>query len=131
LRSRGTTAHVGIRLKVEYDVTSRHFLLESLAVEDVGTNDPNLRIFSMVPDEQLLTGAEIVIDDDTGIRLSKPINNVATDKAATSSYECPAFVSQIHIITEAFALGAEVQRCWFSKLKSSYERHSRIYSSDT
>jgi hypothetical protein len=96
-RSRHAASHVGIRLKVEHDITSCHFLLEPFAVEDVGANYPDLGISGMVADELLLACAEIVVDSYAASRLSKPIDDVASDKAATSSHECSACVSQIHI----------------------------------
>jgi hypothetical protein len=56
----------------------------------------------MVADELLQTSAEIVIDSHVGSSLSKPVNDVAPDKARAASHKWSVYVSQIHNSTEGW-----------------------------
>jgi hypothetical protein len=95
-------AHVGIRLKVEHKITACHFLLEPFAIKDVGAHHPDLGVLGMVADGLLLTSAEIVIDSHVGSNLSKPVDDVAPDKAGAASHEWSVYVCQVHNSTEGW-----------------------------
>jgi hypothetical protein len=88
-RQLDAAAHIGIRLQVKNKIAARHFSLQPVIIEHVGTHHPDDGVPSMMADELWPAGAEVVINRYVRPVSYKLVDYVAPDKARSASYERP------------------------------------------